>query len=142
MKNLLRLLPINAENVNKAIVEVLSRRLYLPNVSPESIGVETKIAGQYLKFHLRMNKNYKVLPSIERVRKTYGQTGKQGEGAKYLLLGALQITGDKIRVTARIVEVETGILQRAAKGDDGTSSEGLCRAFEAAMKSLLICYVA
>lgn len=133
---------IIAEEVNKAVAEVLSRRLYLPNVSPEAIGVETTIVGQYLKFHLRMNKNYQVLPSVESVKQTYGQTGKQGEGAKYLLLGALQIIGDKIRVTARVVEVETGAVRRAAKGDGDASYEGLCKAFEDALKNLLICYVA
>ncbi len=133
---------ITAESVNKAIAEVLSRRLYLPNVSPEAIGVETTIAGQYLKFHLRMNKDYKVLPAIDRVKQTFKQTGKQGEGAKYLLLGVLQIAGDKIRVTARIVEVETAVLKKTGKGDSDANYEGLCKAFEDALKNLLICYVA
>ena len=133
---------ITAENVNKAIAEVLSRRLYLPNVSPDAIGVETAIAGQYLKFHLRMNRNYQVLPSIDRVKKIYEQSGKKGEGSKYLMLGALQIVGDKIRATARIVEVETGLVKQAAKGDSDASYDGLCNAFEEAMKNLLIAYVA
>jgi hypothetical protein len=133
---------ITNEDVNKAIAEVLSRRVYMQNVSPEAISIETVVAGQYLKFHLRMSKDYKVLPPVDAVKSTYEQTGKQGEGAKYLMLGAVQIVGGKLRVTARIVAVETGVIKQAAKGDGDASYEGLCNAFNEAMRNFLIVYVA
>ena len=132
---------VTAEEANKAIAEVLSKRIFLPDVAPDSIGVETVVMGQFLRFHLRMNKNYKVLPSPEKVKNTYEQSGKQGEGAKYLMLGALQITGDQLRATARIVAVETALVKQAAKGDGEVSYEGLCKAFETAFRNLLISYV-
>ena len=133
---------VTTEEVNKAIAEVLSKRIYLPNVAPEAIGVETVAPGQFIRFHLRMSKDYKVLPSPEQVKRTYNQSGKKGEGAKYLMLGALQIAGDKLRATARIVEVETSVVKMASKGDGDLGYEGLCKAFENAFRNLLISYVA
>ena len=133
---------ITAGDLNKAIAEVLFQGFYMPSASPEAVGVETVFAGQFLKYHVRMSKNYKVLPPIERVEQIYRQTGKQGESAKYLLLGALEIVGDKIRVSGRIVEVETGAIRITGMGNGDASYEGLCKAFKEALKSLFIGYVA
>lgn len=133
---------VTAEEVNKAITEVLSQRIFLPGVSPGAVKVEAVVSGQFLRFHLRMNKNYKVLPSIEQAIKIYDQTGQLAEGSKYAMFGAVQVAGDKLRATARIVVVETAVINQASKGDGEVSYEGLCKAFETAFRNLFISYVA
>lgn len=119
----------------------MSKRAYLPNASPDSIMVETKYPGQFYRIGVRLNPQYKVLPKPENIIKTYEQTGKRGEGAKLLMFGAVQVVGDRLRVTTRIVQTETGIVQRTSLGDGENSYEGLLKAVEISLMSLNIAYV-
>ena len=57
--------------------------------------------------------------------------------ASYLLLGSLQIVEDQMRVTARIVNVETSQIIEASKGDaTGTTKETITDAAQIAFDAL------
>lgn len=133
---------ISETEIKNTIADVLSRRVYLPNAAPEAIEIKTVQPGQLYHFHLRLDKNFGVLPLPETVKKTYEQTGKKGAGARYLMLGVLQVVGGKVRATARIVETESSAIQRAGMGDGEMSADGLAKAFEQALIKLGINYVA
>lgn len=123
------------------MADVMAKRAYLPNASPDSVMIETKYPGQFYRIAVRMNSTYKVLPTPENIIKTYEQTGKKGEGAKLLMLGAVQVVGDRLRVTTRIVQTETSVVQRASMGDGEASYDGLYKAIEKALMSLNVAYV-
>lgn len=132
---------ITAGDLNKAIAEVLSKGFFMTNAAPEAIGIENTFPGQLLKYHARMSSSYKILPSHEKVDQFYRQTNKQSEGAKYLLLGALEIVGDRIRISGRIIDVETAAILRIGIGNSNASYEGLCTAFKEVLKGLHIGYI-
>ena len=133
---------ITSSEIQKAMAEVLSKRIYLPNVSPDSIIVQTVQPGQFYRITIRLNADNKVLPTPDQIIKTYDQTGKKGEGAKWLMFGAVQVTGEKLRVSNRIVRTETSEVIKASHGDGETSYEGLLKAFEVCLLNLYIAYVA
>jgi hypothetical protein len=127
--------------IQYTMAEVLSKRLFLPNVSPDKITVKTEAPNQAYRLTIRLGKDYKVLPTPEKVIDEYNRTGKQGEGAPWLMFGMVQVAGNKVRVTARIVKTETGDVVRASLGDGENSAEGLLKAFETALLKLNIGYV-
>ena len=133
---------VSPEEVNKIIVEVLSRRVYLPNVSSESVSVQYPWQGHRFHFQVRLNKHYKVLPPAEVSKKIYEKTGKKAEGVWYLMLGSLTILDNVLRVFVRIVEVETSVIKHAVHADGDLIDEGLRTAFEQALVKLGINYVA
>lgn len=133
---------VTAEEIKKALAEVLSQRVLLKNASSKSVMVETKFFNQYYRFSIRLNRNFKVLPTPEEVIKIYEKTGQRGDGAKWLMFGGVQIAGGRLRASARIVETETSDVRTAATGDSETSYEGLRSAFESALMKLHIGYIA
>ncbi len=132
---------VTPEEIQNAMAEVMSKKLALPNVAADSIMIETKQAGQFYRIAVRLNSTYKVLPTPDQVIKTYDQTGQKGEGAKLLMFGAVQIVGNQLRASTRIVRTETGEILKASIGDGETSHEGLVKAFEIALLRLNIAYV-
>lgn len=133
---------ITPSEIQKALGEAMSKRASLPGASPDSVMIETKYPGQFYHLAVRMNPAYKVLPTPENVIKTYNQTRQKGEGAKLLMLGAVQIVGNRVRVTVRIVQTETAVVLRASSGDgDASSYEGLYEAAGKALMNLNIAYV-
>lgn len=127
---------VTAPDIQKALSKTLSKRSFMPKVTSSMITVDTDQPGQFYKFSARLSANFTVLPTPDQVVKTYNDTGKKGQGAKWLLLGAVQVPGEQLRVTVRIVRTETSEVVRASKGDGDTSYEGLCDAFQAACAEL------
>jgi hypothetical protein len=133
---------ITPSEIQKAMGEAMLKRASLPGASPDSVIIETKYPGQFYHLFVRMNSAYKVLPTPDNVIKTYNQTGQKGEGAKLLMMGAVQIVGNRVRVTVRIVQTETTVVLRSSLGDgDATSYEGLYEAVGKALMSLNVAYV-
>lgn len=128
--------------IQKVMAAAMAKGLGQSNVSADSIIVETQYPNQFYKITVRLNSLFKVLPTPEQVKKKYQQTGIQGEGAKWLMFGAIQVVGNQLRVTTRIVKTETSEINRASLGDGENSYEGLNKAFEKAILGLNIVFVA
>jgi hypothetical protein len=127
--------------IQNAMAEVLSKRIYLPNVSADKITIKTELPNQVYRIVIRLGKNYKVLPMPEQVIEEYNRTGQKGEGAPWLMFGMVQVVGNKVRVTTRIVKTETSEIVKTGLGDGENSPEGLLNAFETALLKLNIGYV-
>jgi hypothetical protein len=132
---------MNSEEIQNTMAEVLSKRIFLPNVSPDKIIVKAEIPNQYYRITIRLGKNYKILPTPQQIIEVYDQTGKKGEGAPWLMFGMVQVVGNKIRVTTRIVKTESSDIVRASLGDGENTSEGLLKVFQTAQLKLNIGYV-
>lgn len=102
-------------------------------VGPQHVSV-TK--GEITKFGVRLAEGGCVLRSIESIESTCVAPGSQ-KGARRLLLGGVQRTADATRVTARIVEAETGVVVQAAKADAaGIGPEAATAAMAEALRQL------
>ncbi|HRH40566.1 MAG TPA: hypothetical protein PKY82_02900 [Pyrinomonadaceae bacterium] len=132
---------ITAAEIQNSLAEMMSKKAFLPNASPNSIMIETQSPNQFYRFSVRLNSIYKVLPTPAQVKKTYEQTGQKGEGSMWLMFGAVQVMGDRVRVTIRIVKTETGVVAKASFGDGEATFEGLSKAIEKALLGLSITYV-
>ncbi|MFN2382758.1 MAG: hypothetical protein ABR559_00685, partial [Gemmatimonadota bacterium] len=93
----------------------------IANFGVEHIGVQTPgQPGGLIMFQIRLDDNGCPLPSGECVMEAIGR-GEVPErsqvGAKTLVLGAIQVSGNTTRVNARFVTVETGIITESAKAD-------------------------
>jgi hypothetical protein len=81
-----------------------------------------------LRFVVRLNKNGKPLPTADCVAESNPGPGSQ-EGAKELLLGSVQSAGDTYRTNIRSVDVETGTITGAGRGDGQNFSASSNNAF-------------
>jgi hypothetical protein len=133
---------ITTSEIQNSMAEIMAKRAFLPNAVPSSIMVESQMPNQYFKISVRLNSFYKVLPTPDQVKNIYQQTGQRGEGAKLLMFGSVQVIGDRVRVTTRIVRTETSEVLRASLGDGIATPEGLREAFSKALLGLNIAYVA
>jgi len=104
------------------------------------IAVEETSGGAMHSYYVRLGAgNAPLLP-----RECYEALAAEGrlqegsvEGARYLLLGALQQQATRSRVTARIVDVETGGVIVSGRGDaDGIDAGAIARAAAAAIGAL------
>ena len=82
------------------------------------------------RFVIRLDGNGRPLPSLEALDRLVASSCVQPgslQGAPSLLVGAVQQSGDQIRITARIVNVATGEIQAAdlADGSVGTIDDTL-----------------
>lgn len=104
---------------------------------PGDISVEKKTSN--LNFSIRLSDKGKVLPSRSKIIAKVNN-GKLAPGtalgAKKLIVGAVQFSGGKIRVTARIFDVETGVITQAAKADAADDARGAGLACGAIVKKL------
>jgi len=91
-----------------------------------------------MKFCMRLGRAKNPLPTREYLdeQSPKGKL-KPGSvaGAHYLLLGAVQSPGGPIRVTTRIVSVETSVILSAGKADAGGEG-GLAQAVDSALTQL------
>lgn len=80
----------------------------------------TSDSGQYYKFFIRLSRNFNPLPKVHDDTQSL-QTGSV-EGAAYALQGAVQIVDNLVRVTARVVSIETSEILQASSADGSSSS--------------------
>jgi len=115
----------------------------------EHIAVQDKRKKQGLiKYQIRLDSNGCILPTAACVLFA-GSQGKipQGvqEGAKRMLIGSIQIAGNTVKVAARIVNVETGVIEDAgtATSKKRGRKNAIAEAFSKAMNKLdMSCYTA
>lgn len=101
---------------------------------PEHIAIQDhREKDGILKWQIRVDANGCPLPGGDCIlwagENGYLPEGKQ-EGAKQLLLGAIQFAGNAVRVNGRYVNVETGVIESAAKSDPvpGTDRAAIAQA--------------
>ncbi len=92
--------------------------------------VSVNASGGLPRFVVRLDGNGRPLPSLEAIDSLAASSCVQPgslQGAPSLLVGAVQQSGDQLRVTARIVDVATGEIEAAnlADGAVGTIDETL-----------------
>jgi hypothetical protein len=132
---------VTGEELQKIIAEVVSKRVFWPNVSPDMI-IMKPAPGYGFQFHLRLSKNYEILPPSEVSIRIYEQTGKKAKGVWWVIHGGLMIIDPRIRAHLRIVSIETFEIKRVAMGNADLSRDGIIKAFEEAFLQLGIGMVA
>ena len=132
---------MTTKEIQNIMAEVLSKRVYLPDVSPDKLIIRETIPNQQFKITVRLSKIYAVLPTPDQIVSEYNKTGKKGVGAPWLMFGMIQIAGDKLRVTTRIVRTETSEIVKASSGDGENSLAGIAQAFQTALLNLNINFV-
>jgi hypothetical protein len=91
-----------------------------------------------LKYQVRLGKDHNLLPAKDWVKKHVdnGDLTSPQEGGRFMLLGAVQVVGDTVRVTMRIIDVETAVVLFTSKGDGRGCPDGLQEAVETALAGL------
>ncbi len=109
---------------------------------PEHIAIQDhREKDGILKWQIRVDAKGCPLPGGDCIlwagESGYLPEGKQ-EGAKQLLLGAIQFAGNSVRVNGRYVNVETGVVEGAAKSDPvpGTDRAAIARAMADMLRKL------
>lgn len=97
-------------------------------------------AGGLLEFGVPLGRRNRPLPNRECIQAEAARgnvpEGSE-EGASRMLIGALQQAGSVSRVTARIVEVETGVVHQTGRGDgSGTGPAAITEAALVAIDAL------
>lgn len=91
-------------------------------------------AGGLICFAVRLGAGGNPLPAISCIEQQGNIEEGSQEGAKTLLIGCIQQTGDMTRATAREVDVETGEIGRTGKGDsNGTDQKAIEDALDKAL---------
>jgi len=118
-----------------------ARAAGLAGFGPEHIAIQDlREKDGILKWQIRVDANGCPLPSAACIlyagEKGCIPEGKQ-EGAKQLLLGAIQFAGNAVRVNGRYVDVETGVVEGAAKATaTGTGRDAVARAMADMLRQL------
>jgi hypothetical protein len=126
---------LNSATLRAAFEQALNaRQLETP---PCYVAVQAK-DPQLADYQVRLGKDYNLLPTSDwiKTQTDEGHLNAPQEGSRYMLQGAAQKAGDTYRVTIRVVNLETGVVASAAKGDAAGCPEGLGRALDAALKNL------
>jgi hypothetical protein len=126
---------LNSKTLRAAFEYALNaRQLETP---PCYVAVQAK-DPQLANYQVRLGKDYNLLPTADwiKTQTNEGHLNAPQEGSRFMLQGAAQKTGDTYRVTIRIVNLETGVVAAAAKGDATGCPEGLGHALDAALNNL------
>ena len=118
-----------------------ARAAGITGFGPEHIGVQDhREKGNILFWQIRVDAQGCPLPTGDCVlwagENGYLPEGKQ-EGAKEMILGAIQFAGNSVRVNGRFVSVETGVISKSAKATTtGTGREAVARAMADMLRQL------
>lgn len=121
----------------------------ISNFGPEHIAVQgNRNEDHLLKWQIRLDSDGCPLPGGDCILWA-GENGSlpegKQEGAKQMLLGAIQFAGNAVRVNGRYVSVETGVVRDAAVGPTvtGTGRDAIAQAMAGMLHKLgLECKVA
>src|SRR5262245_50717912 len=110
----------------------------IANVGAEHVAARKR--GGLVTYEIRLDRDGCILPTRACIRYAAAQglvpEGSEA-GASRQLLGAVQSAGGKTRVTARIVQTETAVIERGAKGTvRGKGQSAIAHAFAAALTEL------
>ncbi len=118
--------------LRKAVVDAMRKRGY--DVGPDNVFVYDKRSDKdLLRFVVRMSRDGKPLPTGECIEEKIarGEVPPGSlEGAKEMLFGSVQFAGSQKRVGVRTVDVETGVITGAGKGDGSSIGGATDNAFE------------
>jgi hypothetical protein len=106
--------PPSEDDVSSA----LTRALEDHNV-PMDDSVKVTLDSDLYKLAVRLSSSFNPLPQVH--DDTQSLQDGSVQGAAYLLQGAVQIIGDQVRVTMRIVSVETSEILQASSADGSGS---------------------
>jgi len=120
------------DGLRSALLQALSEQGQ--QVDGNSVSIEPLASGGLWEFAVAISGQGCVLPSLDaRADCSSPVVGP----ATDLLVGSLQIAGGRSRINMRIVDVETGIITTAAKGDAlGSDTGALTRAASDALRGL------
>jgi hypothetical protein len=124
------------ELVTQAFSERL--RACAKTVLPNSVSAVAD--GQNVRFAIRLTSDGAILPSADHLNKLIqqGVIGKGSvPGADKMLIGLVQTVGGQSRITARIVKVETAVIEATAKADVAATKTGLSQGMENVLCELL-----
>jgi hypothetical protein len=107
--------PPSEDNVSSA----LTRAFKDHDVPMDDDTVKVTSSDGLYKFAVRLSSSFNPLPQVHDDTQSL-QTGSV-QGALYLCQGAVQIIGDQVRVTMRIVSVETSEILQASSADGSGS---------------------
>lgn len=121
-----------ADRLREALSRVLSE--LGQEVDSNSVSVEPVAPGGLWRFAVRISGQGCILPSLD----SFADCSSTAPGsATHLLVGSLQIAGGASRFNARVVDVETGEVLTATRGDtQGTETEALLQAASDAIRGL------
>lgn len=112
---------------------------------PEHIGIQRAVGGRekggFFKWQIRVDADGCLLPNGDCIlsagEKGYLPHGKQ-VGAKQMLLGGIQFSGNALRVNGRYVNVETGVVEGAANSEivTGTGREAIAQGMADMLRKL------
>jgi len=94
----------------------------------------TSDGGPFYRFFIRLGRNFDPLPKVHDDTQSL-QTGSV-QGALYALQGSVQIIETSVRITARVVSIETSEIFQASSAD-GSSSSSIEDAITGAMGDAL-----
>lgn len=124
---------LNVAKMRAAMARALaSRQLATP---PQFLTASQKDA-HFLTYAVRLGGDGDLLPTQGWVKDAVAHGAHPQPGARFLLLGSAQLSGETYRVTARIVETETGTVLTAGKSDGDTCASGLDDATAGALVGL------
>lgn len=132
---------IQSSQVQRAVLAAYSAKGYA--VNENFVGLKQEPGA--VRFSIRIGRGRNPLPSGGYLDEQAGKGNLAPgsvEGAFYFVFGMVQSTGDQIRVTTRLVQVESGVVQAAAKVDGKATQESLESAIREALKRLepqLVC---
>lgn len=122
-----------------------ARAAGISGFGPEHIGIQRALGsrekGGFFKWQIRVDDAGCPLPNgnciLSAGEKGYLPQGKQ-PGAKQMLLGGIQFSGNALRVNGRYVNVETGVIEGAANSEivTGTGREAIAQAMADMLKKL------
>ena len=124
-----------AGEMQQAFVEALRRRGI--DAGPEHVTIHGVFGNRaFFKFMLRVSRDGCLLPHVRAIaRECIGEASQKG--AQQLLLGSVQRAYGKTRVVARMVRVETAIIDSGGKGDaNGTNGDAVGDAFGKALDAI------
>lgn len=118
--------------LKRAVIDAMRAKGY--DVGPDNVYVyDQRDSGGMLRFVVRMSRDGKPLPTGECIneRIAAGEVPPGSlEGAKEMLFGSVQFAGEMERVAIRTVDVETGVITGAGKGDGSAIHPATNNAFQ------------
>jgi hypothetical protein len=112
----------------------------VPDFGSDHIGIGTDHPGSFWRYSIRLDENGCPLPKHECIFEGIdrGEVPEGSQvGARTMVYGAVQIAGDRVRVNARFVNVETGEIIESARADaNGTDAESIADAARRAFEQL------
>ncbi len=126
-----------SSKLQESIADALSSHGHLTH--PDDVQIDTRY-GHLTRFVVRMSRDNGPLPTLACLQNQVANGNVPPgsiQGANKLLLGSVQQVGNQVRVTTRIVDVETGTILATGEGNAaGTDQNAIDQAADSSIKNL------